>query len=129
MTVQYIEKNGRREYAVVPIDEYERLVAAAEMADDILTYDNAKSQVREGDDEAVPSEVVNRLLDGDNPIRVWREFRGLTQQQLAERIGITESSLEQIESGMEEVRIQTLSRIANVLHVMVDDIICWQSEN
>ena len=36
MTVQYIEKNGRREYAIVPIDEYERLVAAAEMADDGL---------------------------------------------------------------------------------------------
>ena len=103
--------------------------AAAEMADDILTYDRAKSQVREGDDETVPSQVVNRLLDGENPIRVWREFRGLTQQQLAERIGIPESSLQQIESDMEEVRILTLSRIASVLHVLVDDITCWQVEN
>ncbi len=129
MTVQYIEKNGRREYAILSIDEYERLVAAAEMADDILTYDNAKSEVREGDDETVPSQVVNRLLDGDNPIRVWREFRGLTQQQLAEQCGITESDLQQLESGMREVRVQTLSRVANALHVMIDDIVCWQTED
>jgi DNA-binding XRE family transcriptional regulator len=128
MTVQYIEKNGRREYAIVPIDEYERLVAAAEMADDILTYDNVKSKIREGDDEAVPSQVVNRLLDGENPIRVWREFRGLTQQQLAEHVGITESYLQQLESGTQEIRIQTLSDIAQALRVMVDDIACWQNE-
>ena len=73
--------------------------------------------------------LVNELLDGEHPIRVWREFRGLTQQQLAERIGITESHLQQLESGIKEVRVRTLSRIASASDVMVDDIACWQTEN
>lgn len=129
MTVQYIEKDGRREYAILPIDEYERLVAAAEMADDILAYDRIKSRDRDDDHETIPSQVVNRLVDGENPIRVWREFRDLTQQQLAEHIGITESALQQFESGVQEVPVKTLSRIANALHIMIDDITCWQTEH
>ncbi len=129
MTVQYIEKDGRREYAIIPIDEYERLVAAAEMADDLLTYDHIKSKVDDEDSETLPSQVVNRLLDGENPIRIWREFRELTQQQLAERTKITEADLQQYESGSQEIDAQLLSRIANELQVRVDDITCWQTEN
>ncbi len=127
MTVQFIENNGRREYAILPIDEYERLVAAAEMADDVLTYDHMKSKIRDGDHETIPSQVVNRLLDGENPIRVWREFRGLTQKQLAERIDITESELNKFESSIQEIRVQTMSRIASELNVIIDDMTSWQS--
>jgi predicted transcriptional regulator len=129
MTVQYIEKDGRREYAIIPIDEYERLVAAAEMVDDILTYDNIKSKARDRDNESIPGEIVNRLLTGANPIQVWREFRGLTQQQLAERIELSESALQQFESGLREAPVHILSRIANALHIMIDDITSWHTDN
>ena len=127
MTVQYIEKDGRREYAIVPIDEYERLVAAAEMSDDILAYDAAKRNMREGVEEAIPSHIVNRLVAGENPIRVWREFRGLTQRQLAAHSGVAEAQLDQLESDVSEGRVSTLSRIAAALDLMVDDLISWQT--
>ena len=129
MTVQYIEKDGRREYAILPIDEYERLVAAAEMANDILTYDNIKSKAIDRESETIPQGIVNRLIDGENPIQVWREFRELTQQQLAERIELPSSELQEYESSLREVPLRILSRIAKELYIEIDDIVCWQLDN
>ena len=83
MSVQVIKKDGKPEWAVIPYQEYERLLRDAEMLQDIRAYDEAKKAVEEGE-EIVPSEVVYALLDGENPIRVWREYRGLTQRELAE---------------------------------------------
>jgi hypothetical protein len=36
-----------------------------------------------GEEELVPSDVVERLLAAENPIRVWRTHRGLTSAALA----------------------------------------------
>ncbi|MDJ0532396.1 MAG: helix-turn-helix transcriptional regulator [Xenococcaceae cyanobacterium MO_207.B15] len=38
----------------------------------------------------IPScaDIVYRItLEGENPLKVWREYRGLTQEQLAEALG------------------------------------------
>lgn len=50
-------------------------------------------------EELIPAEVTYAILDGANPVRVWREQRGLTQQQLADAAGISTPYLSQIESG------------------------------
>lgn len=34
-------------------------------------------------------------------IRAWREYRGLTQDQLAERLGISKAQLSRIENGIQ----------------------------
>ena len=88
MSVQVIERDGKPEWAVVPYEEYERLVEAAEMLQDVRTYDEAKKAIAEGE-ELVPSKVTYAILDGGHPVRVWREHRGLTQQQLATAVGIS----------------------------------------
>ncbi len=54
----------------------------AEMLADVRDYDAAVERIAAGE-ELVPAEVVYALLDGGNPIRVWREYRGLNQVQLA----------------------------------------------
>ena len=43
------------------------------MARDVQDFDSAKAALERGDEELVPSEVVYALLDGENPIKVWRE--------------------------------------------------------
>ena len=37
------------------------------------------------DDERFPADFVNKLLDSDNRIGVWREYRGLTMSAPASR--------------------------------------------
>jgi transcriptional regulator with XRE-family HTH domain len=48
-------------------------------------------------------------------IRQWREFRNLTLEQLAARIGITHASLSRIERGLQPYSQPTLEAIAKAL--------------
>ena len=83
MSVQIIERDGNPEWAVIPYRDYLRLVAEAEMLQDVRDYDTILKAVEQGEEEIIPAKVVYAIFDGENPIRVWREYRKLTQQQLA----------------------------------------------
>ncbi len=123
MSIQVIERNGKPEWAVVPYETYLQLVEQAEILEDIRDYDSAKAAVERGDEELVPSEVVYALLDGHNPIKVWREYRGLTQQQLAETAGISVPYLSQLETGKRKGSIEVLTVIVKTLKLSLDDIV------
>ena len=122
MNVQIIEKNGTPEWAVLPYKEYTRLIEATENLQDIRAYDKAIHAVENGE-ELVPSEVVYAILDGENPIRAWREYRGLTQAELSKLAGISKPYLSQIESGKRKGRTEVLSAIAKALNLALDDIV------
>ena len=122
MSVQVIEKDGKPEWAVIPYQEYERLVEEAEMLQDIRAYDEARKAIEEGE-ELVPSQVTYAILDGENPVRVWREHRRLTQQQVAETAGISVPYLSQIESGKRKGTVEVLSAIAKALGLSLDDVV------
>ncbi len=122
MSVQLIEKNGKPEWAVIPYSEYKQLTAAAEMLDDIRDYDLAKQRVLDGE-ELIPSEVTYAIFDGENPVRVWRTYRQLTQQQLADRAQISKPYLSQIESGKRAGTTDVFNRLARALDVDIDDLI------
>ena len=122
MNIQVIERNGNPEWAIIPYKDYLRLVEEAEMLNDVLDYDMAIEAVKQGE-ELVPSEVAYAILDGENPIRVWREYRGYTQQQLSEAAGISKPYLSQIETGKRTGTTEVLSGIAKALDLTIDDIV------
>lgn len=121
--VQVIERDGKPEWAVLPYDVYVRLAEEAEMLQDIRDYDSVKTAIEQGKEELIPSEVTFALLDGENPIKVWREYRGLTQQQLAEQAGISTPYLSQIETSKRTGTTEVLLVIAKVLKLTLDDIV------
>ena len=59
MSVQIIEKNGQPEWAVVPYEEYQRLVAEAEMLQDVREYDEARQALVAGEEELIPQPTKN----------------------------------------------------------------------
>ena len=122
MNVQIIERDGNPEWAVIPYKEYIRLVAEAEMLQDVRDYDATLEEIEKGE-ETIPSEVVYAILDGANPIRIWRKYRGLTQQQLSEAAGISKPYLSQIESGKRTGTTEVLTAIASALNLTLDDIV------
>ena len=89
---------------------------------DIKEYDEIKKAIKNGDAELVPDSVVTRLVDGENPIKVWREHRGLKQKELAQKLEITTAYLSQIEKGEKSGSVDVLKRIAEVLNVDLDDL-------
>jgi DNA-binding XRE family transcriptional regulator len=120
--IQVIERNGKPEWAVIPYETYLQLIELAETLEDIRDYDATKAAIERGEEELIPSEVVYAILDGDNPIKVWREYRGLTQQQLAEAAGISTPYLSQLETGKRAGRTEVLLAIARTLKVDLDDL-------
>ena len=119
MKVQIIEKNGKPEWAVIPYREYRRLSEAAEMAEDVRDFDEAISR----DEETVPHAVVQRLVMGEQPVKVWREYSGLTQAALARAARITPAYLSQIETGVREGSVRVLTALARTLQVDVEDLV------
>ena len=121
--VQLIERNGKPEWAVLPYEMHLQLVEQAEMLEDIRDYDTAREAIERGEEELVPAEVVYAILDGANPIKAWREYRGLTQQQLAQAVGISSPYLSQLETGKRTGTAEVLAAIARALGVTLDDIV------
>lgn len=117
MRTEIIERKGRR-FALIPLKEFEQLVHDAEMLEDIRAYDAAKNR----DEETFGSEVAKRLIGGENPIRVFREYRGLTQEQLARAAKIARPYLTEIETGKKIGAVPVLKAIARALRVDLDDI-------
>lgn len=72
--------------------------------------------------ERLPHDMVKRLCE-ENPLRVWREYRGFTGRKLAEAVGISSAYLSDIENGKKDGSIAVLKRIAEVLRVDIDDIV------
>jgi DNA-binding XRE family transcriptional regulator len=90
---------------------------------DVAAYDAAKRQLKAGEDELVPADIANRLLDGENPVRVWRNHRGMTLAELSKAAGISQPYLSQIENGSRDGTVSTMRALADALHVDLDDLI------
>ena len=123
MNMQIIERNGKPEWAVIPYKEYLELVEQAEMLQDIRDYDEIKTGISNGSIELIPDEVIHAILDGENPIRVWREYRGFNQQELSEKIGISVPYLSQLEHGRRKGSVRVMSDIANALGVGLEVLV------
>ncbi len=122
--VQVIEKDGQPEYAVLPIELYHRLLELAEDAEDIRAADDAMSELASGGDELIPADVAHKLLqDEEQRLRIWREYRGLTQKELETRSGVQQGYIAQIESGKKTGGIDTLKKLAAALRINIDDLI------
>ena len=126
--VQIIKRDGKPEWAVLPYDVYMQLVEEAEMLQDIQDYDSVKAAIGRGEEELIPSQIAYAILDGENPIKVWREYRGMTQQAVADIAGISKPYLSQIETNKRTGTKEVLLAIAKALKVTLDDIVIQPGE-
>lgn len=55
-------------------------------------------------------------------VKYYREQRGLSQQQLAEKTGISTLHIGYIEQGRRHPQVKTLEKIANALGIAVRDL-------
>lgn len=121
MSVQFIEIDGRR-MAVLPATEYECLLEAVEEQDDIAAAERAEKR-RAAGEEYLPMEMVDRLVEGENALRVWRQYRQLSVARLAEMSGINKATISQLENDKAYGRPATWRALADALRVIVDDIL------
>jgi helix-turn-helix protein len=122
MSVRF-EKTPRGEVAILPRKEYEALAAkAAEAEEDAGTarlVARARKEIENGG-PLLPKSVVDRLANGENPVRVLREWRGETQMYLSSKTDLSQGYISDIENGRRVGTVAALKLIANVLDVPLD---------
>lgn len=109
--LQLVEKREDAEFVALTQQHYEELMERAEDAAAVAAYRRTRNE------EAFPAELLDRMLGGEKPIRVWRQHRGMTQQELATKIGISKSHLSEVESGKGELSLKTLRAAARALDI------------
>jgi DNA-binding XRE family transcriptional regulator len=122
MNVRF-QKTDKGEIAILPRKDYEALVARAAEADEnagtARIVARARKEIAAGA-PLFPKEVADRLAKGENPVRVFREWRGLKQQQLALEGGVTQGYLSDIETGRRRGTALRLRGISHALRVPLD---------
>ncbi len=53
-----------------------------------------------------------------------RQDRGLTQKQIANKLGISMRAYQHYEAGTREPNIETLIQLSSILNVSLDDLLC-----
>lgn len=115
--IQFIQREGNREYAIVPIDLWERVQHLFEDMEDVRIHDAA---VADDDGFRVPAAVLDAQLAGDHPIKAWRDHRRLTQDALANAAGVSKPYLSQIENRKRDGSVDVLRALATALAVPLD---------
>ena len=110
--------------------EYDALIERIEDAEHNAFLDTVEARERAiGKEKAradyLPAELVRRLMDGEHPVRVWRDHRGLTREALAAAAGIAPSYLSEIETRRKPGSFAALAKLAAALHISLDDLAAW----
>lgn len=112
-TVQIITTPSGEKMAIMPLAVFEALEDAA----DIAAVTRFKEKLAAGEEELLPADLVDRILDGENAIRAFRKYRGMKAVELADLAGISQPYLSDLETGKRTGTVDTLQRIATALRV------------
>lgn len=120
MTLHVLETDGKPAFVVLPYDEYRALLELVEDLDDAAALTRFATRHDEGAEATVPAQVIDRLLAGEPPLRVWREHRGMTGVQLAAAVAVTPAHISKLETGKAEPSLSLLRRLARALDVELE---------
>jgi DNA-binding XRE family transcriptional regulator len=114
--IETITRQGK-EFAMIPLQELQKLIEDAEMLADVKAYDAPKTRLQDGEDELAPLEITERRLGGDVPLQIWREYRRLTQERLAKRSKLSRALIAAIETRRKVGSVRTWKKLGAVLDV------------
>ena len=126
--IQIIRTPSGEEMVVLPRSEFDRLVslASGQSADDdaadLRDHDRAMAEFRAGRDEGLTADEMRALLAAPTPLAFWRKRRGLTQQELAEKAGMPQAYVSQLEAGKRQGSTAKLRALAQALDVRINDL-------
>ncbi len=96
------DAKGKPAFAVIPYGEY-------------LTLSGRRAP-------PIPNAVVGKVINKDmTPVRAWREHLGLTQSEVARRLGISQSAYAQQEAK-EPARKSTRDKIAKAMGIASEQL-------
>lgn len=118
MTIQYIkDEEGKDQYVVIPYSDYFRMRLA------LLDYDDEDESDWEDipyesdiyDNVMLPGEVCDVMHKENVSLQAaWRILRGLSQQEVAAKLGISQSAVSQLEALDSRPQKRTREKLAAI---------------
>jgi DNA-binding XRE family transcriptional regulator len=106
---QTIDYQGHPAFVLVPWDDFTRIRS-------LLDGDKIRSA-------GIPQAVVEaHILRAMPMIRAWREHIGMTQKELAARMGVSQAAVAKLEKPSAKPRRATLEKIAEALGITIENI-------
>ncbi len=100
---------------MMPIEEYQRLIEA-------IAAETASAEARGSRGQWVDADEFALTLAGER-IAESRRAAGLTQKQLAAKLGVPQSQISRIERHPDQLTVRTLKRVAQALGVNVSALV------
>ncbi len=104
---QVIEQNGKPAFAVIPFEQFEKM---------------AEQYVPDESNVSFPHEVVKANFNGDSMTKAWREYLGLTQEELATRAGMSQPAIVKLEKTDANPRRNTLKKLATAMGLVLEQL-------
>jgi len=116
MRVVTITRKGK-EFALIPVRDPQKLMEDAEMLAGVKAYGAAKARLDDGSDELIPLEITERRLKGEPALRICREHRKLTQEQLAKKARVSRALIAAIGTKCKTGSVGTWKKLGAALDV------------
>ncbi len=105
----------RATYVLLPVEEYEELVKADMVREAVARLEDPHAEWIDFDDY--------KLQLAGSKLAAARKAKGLTQTQLARKLGLPQSQISRIERNPDRTTVRTLKRIAKALRVNVRTLV------
>ena len=119
--LQYIkDSNGKPLFVILPIEQFQEMELlsrfAIESEEEQKQWEEIEVEASETDNsETIPNEIVNIMIDEDvSLLAAWRIYRKLSQYDVAEQTGLTQSAISQAERKESKPQRKTLERLAMI---------------
>ena len=126
LTHRYINnKQGKPEFIILPIAEYEHLLANAIPYDDDNEEDWEEIPVEkdEFDDVTIPTRLCGLWRKKNvNNLGAWRIYRNLSQKEVAEMTGLTQSAISQVERKESKPQKKTREKLAKTYNCLPEQL-------
>ena len=118
---RYVIRNNRATHVLLTVDEYENLMNAAEAQELIAKLNDPSTKW-------IPAEQAFVQIAG-SWIADARKKAGLTQKQLADKMGMPQSQISRIEKHPDRTTLRTMKRVAAALEIDISALLSFAAKS
>ena len=90
---------------------------------DAAAHSATLAALARGEQEMLTAEETLAAVEAPTPLAFWRPKRGLTQRQLGQSVGVSQSYIADLESGRRKGDAALIKRLAGALRLRMEDLV------
>ena len=120
MNAEIITLHGQK-LAVLPLDVWESILEKLEDFEDIIDAKRIEAEEEKNGGDYFPYELIKSIRKGGkNRIKAYREHRKMSQEELAEKAGVSVHMIRKLEAGESKGSVDTIKAIAKALRLNME---------